>query len=172
MALSRRVGIAKSTAHRLISTLERRGFVVRLPGDGRYVLGLKVFGAVNPLVAPMLHSVLEELARRSGESVNLGALHGGEIVYVDRVESQHALRWGLRVGSRVPVHCSGMGKAILAELPPATRHDVLKSVKLQPFTRHTLTDPTALEEELCRIHAAGYAIDDEEYMEGVLCIAS
>lgn len=170
--LSRRAGIAKSTAHRLVSTLEQRGFVFRLPGGGQYVLGLKAVGAINPLATLILHTALEGLAQHSGESVNLGMLHGPDVVYVDRVESHHALRWGVTVGSRVPVHCSSMGKAILAELPPATRRGLLQSSTLQRLTRNTITDVAALEEELRRVHTDGYAVDDEEYMDGVRCIAA
>ncbi len=170
--LSRHVGIAKSTAHRLLSTLEYRGFVVRCPEDGRYIPGPKVSGVIDARAAPRLRSVLEELALQSGESVNLGVLHGTEIVYVERVESRHALRWGLTVGSRVPVHCSGMGKAILAELPPAVRQDVLRAVPLRCLSHKTMTDPAALDAEVRRVQADGYAIDDEEYMDGVRCIAA
>ncbi len=168
--LSRRVGIAKSTAHRLISTLEHRGFVVRRPDDGRYLPGLKLLA--SPKTASWLHGALEELARHCGESVNLGVLHGVEVVYIDRVESQHALRWGLEIGSHVPAYCSGMGKAILAELPPHIRGHLLDTMILRPLTPHSITDRAALEEELRRVHTQGYAIDDEEYMEGVRCIAA
>jgi len=170
--LSRQVGIAKSTAHRLLSTLEYRGFVARCPEDGRYVPGPKVSGVIDAMAAPRLRAVLEELARECGESVNLGVLRGAEIVYVERVESRHALRWGLTVGSRVPVHCSGMGKAILAELAPAARQDVLRASPLQRLSHRTITDPAALDAELRRVQADGYAIDDEEYMDGVRCIAA
>lgn len=168
--LSRRVGIAKSTAHRLISTLEHRGFVVRRPDDGRYLLGLKVLKSLDS--ASWLHGALEDLARQSGESVNLGVLHGTEVVYIDRVESQHALRWGLNIGSHVPAYCSAMGKAILAELPERTCDHLLESMAPRPLTPHTITNRAALEEELSRVRANGYAIDDEEYMEGVCCIAA
>lgn len=170
--LSRHVGIAKSTAHRLLSTLEYRGFVVRCPEDGRYIPGPKVAGVIDVMAAPRLRAVLEDLARQSGESVNVGVLHGTDIVYVERVESRHALRWELTVGSRVPAYCSGMGKAILADLPPAVRQDVLRAVPLRRLSHKTITDPVALDAELRRVQAAGYAIDDEEYMDGVLCIAA
>jgi DNA-binding IclR family transcriptional regulator len=168
--LSRRVGIAKSTAHRLISTLEHRGFVVRRPDDGRYLPGLKLLA--SPETASWLHGALEELARHSGESVNLGVLHGVDVVYIDRVESQHALRWGLKIGSHVPAYCSAMGKAILAELPLHIQGPLLDTMTLRPLTPHSITDRAALEEELSRVHANGYAFDDEEYMEGVRCIAA
>ncbi len=169
--LSRRVSIAKSTAHRLILTLEHRGFVVRVPESSCYVLGLKVSGTVHQAVKPHIHGILEELAARSGESTNLGVPHGSEVVYVDRVESQHALRWGLSIGSRVPIHCAAMGKAILAALPAQTRNDLLKSLSLQPLTGNTITTLDALTAQLREIQVSGYAIDDEEYMDGVRCIA-
>ena len=162
-----RSGLPKSTTHRLLSTLEVRGFVARDPTAGSYRLGLK---SVTPAGAgPEIRTVLTELATRSGETANLGTLVGREVLYVDRADSPHALRWQLGVGSRVPVHCSGLGKAILAFIDPGdiARH---LSKRLPAQTSKTITDRGAFLAELPEIRRRGFALDQEEFMEGVRCI--
>ena len=163
-----RAGLPKSTTHRLLSTLEMRGFAARDPETGGYRLGLKNVAPVG--AGPQIRHVLEGLADRSGETANLGALIGREVLYVDRADSPQALRWQLGVGSRVPVHSSALGKAILASLP-----DVEVAVhlprRLQRNTPNTITDQDAFLRELDVVRARGYALDDEEFMEGVRCVA-
>jgi DNA-binding IclR family transcriptional regulator len=163
-----RVGLAKSTAHRLLRTLELRGFVARNPLTGGYRPGMKNSGGLGP--GPEIHEVLERLAARSGETANLGALVGAQVLYVDRAESSQALRWQLGVGARVPVHCSGLGKAILS----CSAREVVErlvSSALEPRTDRTITDRDALFAELAISRLRGYALDNEEFMEGVRCIA-
>jgi DNA-binding IclR family transcriptional regulator len=163
-----RTGLPKSTTHRLLSTLERRGLVARDPIAGTYRLATKTFPPVG--AGPGVRGILEDLAARSGETANLGAPIGREVLYVDRADSPHALRWQLGVGSRVPVHCSGMGKAILAFLSPAEVSRRLPR-RLEAFTENTITSRAILLEELGRIRRRGYALDSEEFMDGVRCVA-
>jgi IclR family transcriptional regulator, acetate operon repressor len=160
--------LPKSTTHRLLSTLERRGLVARDPVAGMYRLATKMFTPVG--AGPEVRVILEELASRSGETANLGALIGSEVLYIDRADSPHALRWQLGVGSRVPVHCSGLGKAILAFLPASEVERRLPPV-LKPFTGNTLTDRRALLRELAKVRRRGFALDCEEFMDGVQCVA-
>lgn len=164
-----RVELPKSTVHRLLGTMEIRGFVVRDPLSGGYRLG--VGPAARPGFGPAAHQVLVDLARSSGETANLGTLVGREVLYVDRAESPHALRWQLGVGSRVPVHASGLGKAILAhlEVEAVTR---LLPRRLDAYTGRTITDRGRFLEELSIVRRRGFAIDDEEFMEGVRCVAA
>ncbi len=166
--VSARAGLPKSTTHRLLSTLEMRGFVAKDPETGSYRLGLKHVAPVG--AGPEVREVLESLASRSGETGNLGALVGREVLYVDRADSPQALRWQLGVGSRVPTHCSALGKAILASLPPAelSRH---LGRQLKARTPNTITSRAALLAELATVRRRGYALDDEEFMEGVRCVA-
>jgi DNA-binding IclR family transcriptional regulator len=163
-----RAGLPKSTTHRLLATLERRGFAARDTETGAYRLGLK---HVTPVGAgPEIRSVLRDLARRSGETANLGALVGHEVLYVDRADSPQALRWQLGVGSRVPVHCSALGKAILASFPPPEDGQHLPR-RLRQITPNTITDRAGLLAELEAVRARGYALDEEEFMQGVRCVA-
>jgi DNA-binding IclR family transcriptional regulator len=163
-----RAGLPKSTTHRLLSTLERRGLVARDLDIGTYRLATKTFEPVG--AGPGVRQVLEGLAARSGETANLGALIGSEVLYVDRADSPHALRWQLGVGSRVPAYCSAMGKAILASLSTGEVGRRLPR-RLTPFTRHTITERRALLEQLALVRRRGFAMDDEEFMEGVRCVA-
>src|SRR5205823_1764897 len=98
-----RTGLPKSTTHRLLSTLEQRGLVARDHIAGTYRLATKTFDPVG--AGPGVRHILQDLAARSGETANLGALIGSEVLYVDRADSPHALRWQLGVGSRVPLYC-------------------------------------------------------------------
>lgn len=166
--IAARVELPKSTVHRLLATLDLRGFVIRDPASGSYRLGLK--GIRHAGSGPEIRAVLSHLALSSGETANLGALTGTDVIYVDRVESPQALRWELGVGSRVPAHASGMGKAILAFLDRDLVRRLLPS-KLRAHTARSITDRDALMAELAAIRRRGYAFDDEEFMDGVRCVA-
>jgi IclR family transcriptional regulator, KDG regulon repressor len=166
--IAARSGLAKSTAHRLLRTLELRGFVARNPTSGGYRPGLKNFRGFHG--GPLVHRALSDLAGRSGETANLGALVGFMVLYVDRADSPQALRWQLGVGERVPAHCSGLGKAILAHVS-ADAVERLLPPRLDALTSKTITDRRAFIENLAETRRRGYAVDDEEFMEGVRCVA-
>jgi DNA-binding IclR family transcriptional regulator len=163
-----RSGLPKSTTHRLLATLARRALVLRDPGTGKYRLATKTYEPVG--AGPGVRQVLEDLATMSGETANLGALIGNEVLYVDRADSPHALRWQLGVGSRVPAHCSALGKAILASMPPGEAVRRLPR-RFEAFTARTLTNRAAFMDELARTRARRFAVDDEEFMDGVRCVA-
>jgi IclR family transcriptional regulator, KDG regulon repressor len=167
-AIAAETGLAKSTTHRLLSTLELRGFVSRDLAAGTYRAGFKATPGLASVTE--IHGVLLDLARRSGETANLGTLAGRDVVYVDRAESPQALRWQLGVGSRVPAHCSGLGKAILAFLDDAAVQRVLTKPR-RTLTDRTITDADALRAELALTRRRGHAIDNEEFMDGVRCVA-
>jgi DNA-binding IclR family transcriptional regulator len=160
--------LPKSTVHRLLATLEVRGYTVRDRLTGSYRLGPKIstrFGTSR-----VVHDILTAVAMRSGETANLGVLVGAEVMYVDRADSPQALRWQMGVGSKVPAHCSGLGKILLAQL----RDDVvdrLLPVPLEVHTKHTITGIAQLLEELAEVRRCNYALDDEEFIDGVRCVA-
>jgi DNA-binding IclR family transcriptional regulator len=166
--IAARSGLAKSTAHRLLRTLELRGFVARNPTSGSYRPGLKNFRGFHG--GPLVHRALSDLAERSGETANLGALVGSMVLYVDRADSPQALRWQLGVGERVPAHCSGLGKAILAHVHRDAVERILPE-RLEALTPRTITDRDAFLAHLAEVRRRGYALDDEEFMEGVRCVA-
>jgi DNA-binding IclR family transcriptional regulator len=170
-------GMPKPTLHRMLQQLEGAGLLQR-EGDGRhYGIGTRLRRlAENLLLNDSLHgarhTVLRQLVEEIGESCNLTALSGSEVVYLDRVETAAPLRFYLHSGSRVPVHCSASGKIFLAQMSAAQRRRLLSNAPLEPYTPRTLTDPDALEKEVQRVRKDGYAIDNEEFLPGLLCIAA
>ncbi len=160
--------LPKSTVHRLLATLEARGYALRDAASGSYRLGPKVSARFG--TSREVHDILSDMAMRSGETVNLGVLVGPEVMYVDRADSPQALRWQMGVGSKVPAHCSGMGKAMLAHLSDTALTRLLPD-PLPAHTARTVRSLERLRSELAEVRERGYAIDDEEFMDGVRCVA-
>lgn len=174
-ALAAEIPTAKSTTHRYVTTLISRG-VVRRDELGRLFLGLKLIELAGSLLdsddlGTAANPLLHQLAARTGETVHLGTLSDGEIVYIAKVESPHSVRLVSRIGARVPLYCSAMGKATLAHLGPEARAAAF-AVPREARTDHTLIDEADLVAELERVREAGVAIDDEENEIGVRCIGT
>jgi DNA-binding IclR family transcriptional regulator len=168
--------IPQPTAHRIVGTLEKLGFIGREPGRRRIVEGPRLVSlGLNALQAAATnracHAVLEALAKKTGESCNLGVMANGQVVYVDRVESQWPLGLRFETGSRVPMHCTAIGKLLLSQLPEGSLDAHLASGALTRYTATTITDARRLKAELARIRRQGYSIDNQEFMSGVVCIA-
>jgi IclR family transcriptional regulator, acetate operon repressor len=170
------LGIPKPTAHRIVHMLEDEGLLQREPGSNRYVPGARLERLGLDIVAASMsraprHAILQSLSQQIGETCNFGVMAGSHAVYLDRVES--AWPFGLRFepGSRVPLHCTSMGKLFLSLLPPSKRALMLRSIPLYRYTENTFTDIGLLEEELEKIHAAGVSLDDQEFLAGVVCVA-
>jgi DNA-binding IclR family transcriptional regulator len=168
--------LPQPTAHRIVGSLEKLGFVGREPGRRRIVegarfvrLGLDVLRAAAG--SGSRHAVLAALAKKSGESCNLGVLAGGHVVYVDRVETQWPLGLRFEPGSRVPLHCTAIGKLLLAQLPDDVLDSHLQAGALARYTGTTITDARKLRAELKKTRAQGYSVDNEEFMSGVVCLA-
>jgi DNA-binding IclR family transcriptional regulator len=105
-------------------------------------------------------------------AVHFGVLSGADLVYVDKLDARRAYRMASTVGMRLSLHCTAMGKAVLAELPPEVRRSMVSATDLLPHTPRTITDLHELDLELDRVAAAGFAVDNEENEEGVRCIAA
>ncbi|MEQ9107343.1 MAG: IclR family transcriptional regulator [Limnobacter sp.] len=169
-------GLPKPTLHRMLQQLEGVG-VLQRESDGRhYSTGVRLRRlASNLLINNTYHGsrrlVLRQLVEEVGESCNLTAFTGSEVVYLDRVETAAPLRFYLRPGSRVPAHCSSSGKLFLAQMTAAQRRRLLGHTQLTSFTNKTETDPVKLEKDLETVRRNGYAIDDEEFLPGLLCVA-
>jgi IclR family acetate operon transcriptional repressor len=172
--ISQRLGIVKSSGFRLLCTLERRGYVERL--DGRYQLGViwRSYGRTIPhhslteLALPYMHRLLD----RFGETINLGVLRDGEVVYLEILESRYSFRMAARVGARAPVHSSALGKAIAAYLPDDEVDAIIRKQGLPRLTPRTITTPTAWRRELARTRARGYAEDEGETEPEASCIGA
>ena len=175
--LSRRSRLHKSTVHDILHTLCHHRLVEQDPATKRFRLaaGLLEFSAhvrerLDLRRAARAH--LGELARRTGETIFLGTFDGDHVMIVDREESRHDLKITSSVGRRIP-HCAGaFGKVFLAAMPPAERDRLLKRRPLRAFTPRSVTDPEAYGRDLARVRRDGFALDDEEYLDGVRAAAA
>lgn len=175
--LVEQTGLPKPTLHRMLQQLEAGGLLQREVDGRHYAMGTRLRRlAENLLLNDSLHgarhTVLRHLVEEVGESCNITCLSGSEVVYLDRVETAAPLRFYLHPGSRVPVHCSASGKIFLAQMGTAQRHRLLAHCTLDAYTPQTLTDPALLEREVARVRKQGFAIDNEEFLPGLLCIAA
>lgn len=170
-------GLVRPTAHRLLSTLIDHGLVAQDPATKEYRAGLKLFELSNEVarsldVRPQALPEIRQLSRETNETVHLGILDEGEVVYIDKVESAQTIRMYSAVGKRAPAHCTAVGKALLAYLPAESLRQVIQARGLREFTRTTITTIDALERDLELIRERGYAIDDGEHEPEIRCVAS
>ncbi len=173
--LSAAVGLPRPTIYRLVHTLEAHGLLVS--SDSRYAIGPRVLWLAGRRLQQIeLRAAgrphLVELARRTGETAHLAVLEQGQVVYIDKVESGGPLRMASTVGAIMPAHCTALGKAMLAFLPPAQLQEVLRTHGLPRRTANTITDPARLLAELAAVRARGYAIDNVENEEGIRCVGA
>lgn len=165
----------KVTVHRLLATLENRGFIERI-GNG-YTMGIKVV----ELSSMKLNNVelkteatpyLRKLVRELGLPVQMAILEGQEAVFIDKVESLTSLRMYSQIGKRIPVYSSGVGKALLLRKTDEEILNLLSKVEFIQFTSKTLTSAEAVLEEIKRARITGYTVDNEEHEEGIICVAA
>ena len=175
-ALAARTSLHVSTVHRLLSTLLRRGYVRQNADTSRYYAGPKLatlaegrsrFGEMRLRARPILRAITET----TRETANLVVLDDAAAVYIDTVPSPQVVRLFTAIGNRVPLHATGAGKCILASLPQPKRDTLLARLELRPYTPHTIVDAAALRRALDEARERGFALDDEEYDEGVRCVA-
>ena len=166
-------GMPLSSIHRLVRTLVARGYVRQLPSR-RYVLGPRLIhlGEIaSRTLATWARPHLSQLVDAIGETANLAMLDGDRVVYAAQVPSRHSMRMFTEVGRRVHLHCTGVGKVLLAGLPDDAVREVLARAGMPARTARTLTDPDALLAELHRVAGQGFALDDGEEEAGVRCVA-
>ncbi|PRX32484.1 IclR family transcriptional regulator [Orenia metallireducens] len=176
-ALANRLDIHKSSVHRLLSTLVYRGLVKQDSKTDNYKLGLKLFELGSRIfneleIREYAKPYLEELVAETDEAVHLVIMDQGEIVYIDKVESSKAIRMNSQIGKRVPVHCSAVGKAMLAYYPELKVDQIIKEQGLAKYTENTITDASEFKEHLKQVKEQGYAIDDVEHELGIRCVAA
>lgn len=164
------IGVDKGSASRLVSTLAHYGYAEKDKATRRYHLGPQVIRLSRTLLLGMtLRNValpfLRQLTDRTGECSHLAVLMQGQALYIEQVESPATLRVNVQVGQSAPLHCTALGKALLAY------SSLNLALPLQSYTPRTLTDPDALARHLAQVRRQGYAEDDEEYDPGVRCLA-
>lgn len=173
--IAKRSGMSRPTVYRLLSTLESRGYLAN--NEHEYLLGSKILNLSAILLDTMdlptlAHPYLRHLCEASGETTYISILDGTHILYVNKVESSQSIRSNCTIGTRNPLHCSSMGKAILAQLEVDELNDLLNRIELIPRTSNTITDCDALLKELEKVKSWGYSIDDEEIEDNVRCVGA
>ena len=175
--ISTALKVAKSTAHRLLMSLEEHKYVQKFGRESTYRLGLK-FIEMNYIVTKNLDVVelarplIETLSAETGEIVHLVMLDGQEIVYIDKVENSSTIRIYSQVGRRAPLFCTAVGKAILAHLNENEAKQMISKIKFKRFTDYTLTSMESLENELVSIKTNAYSYDNEEHEMGIRCVGA
>ncbi len=171
------LALPKATAYRLVDGLVSSGYLAREPLRKRLTVGSRLtelaFGAMRASMRDSSrHALLRRLVHQVNETCNIGVMLHGEVVYLDRVEAEHwPLRLQFSAGSRVPLHCSAIGKLFLALMPATRRRRLLQSLELRRFTDTTITERPRLEAELKQIRKEQVSFDREEYLVGVVCMA-
>ena len=166
-------GLPAPTVHRLLRTLVDRGYMRRLP-NRHYALGFRFvpLGTVaGALVGTDAEGVLAGLVTALGESANVAILSGDRAEYVAQVPSGHSMRLFTEVGRRVELHCTGVGKAMLAQLDDAGVEAIARRAGLTAYTEHTITTPEQLQAAVADVRQRGYALDEQEQELGVRCVA-
>ncbi|MFF0340149.1 IclR family transcriptional regulator [Kribbella sp. NPDC004875] len=174
--LATELGVHKTTVLRLLRTMEAERFV-RRDSAHRYRLGSRLFALAD--VAREQHVVrevaaphLRELNQRTGQTVHLAAWENGEVIYIDKLDSMRAVRMYSQVGVPAALHCTAVGKVLLAAQPKRTREAVLQALDLRSYTQNTITDLDRLRDELATTKERGWAQDKAEHEAFINCIGA
>ncbi len=176
-ALAQASGLPPSTVHRLLTTLAAHGFVESGEQDQTWTIGVEAFRVGQAFhrrfkVATMGRPMMRELMEATGETANIGIFEGGDVVFISQVESAEPIRAFFRAGERRHAHASGIGKALLAEMPRERVERLVRDKGLPRFTDATVTDAERLFADLDEIRRRGWSLDDEERSRGMRCIAA
>lgn len=171
------LGLAPSTAHRLLNSLRSHDFVDVDDTQGLWSIGVNAFSIGNAYLKKrdfiaQARPFMKRLVAETGETSNLGIVEQNSVVYVGQVESPQTMRMVVSLGSRAPLHASGVGKALLSAMPRKDALEIIRKTGMAAFTAHTLIHPSQFELELGKISQQGYSLDDEEQFEGLRCIAA
>jgi DNA-binding IclR family transcriptional regulator len=169
-------GLRKTSCFRILQTLTRSGFALKDKDTGGYFIGPKIISIgltalENRGIRELAMPFMKEIRQKTGATVNLAILNGSDVIFVERLQSAHIVEGNLRVGSRLSAHLSSMGKVILAHLPETELNVVLKQIRFERKTDKTVASVKALKEELKKIRAAGFAVNNEELATGLFAIA-
>ncbi|MFM1654632.1 IclR family transcriptional regulator [Brevibacillus sp. B_LB10_24] len=175
--ISKEMDLNKTSVYRMLSTFVKHGYVEQDAGTERYKLGYKVLELSSSLLDSIdlrteAKMYLEELSQFTNEVIHLVVYDRGEVVYIEKLEGNETLRMHSKVGSRAPMHCTSVGKVILAYLPPSEVSKILEDHALEPHTIYTITDKETLYQQLNQIRTQGYALDLEENELSISCISA
>ncbi|PVU83213.1 IclR family transcriptional regulator [Cellulomonas sp. WB94] len=169
-------GLAKATTHRILGTLLGHGFVA-LAADGSYLPGPKILSLAGRAleridISAIAQPFVDDLVAKAHCTVHLGVVNGDEIVYLIRSDSDKPYRMPSRVGNAIPLHSSGIGKAVLSGYTDDSLRRFVERAGLAPRTEHTITTLDALRAEVATVRELGYAMDREENVPGLVCVAA
>jgi IclR family transcriptional regulator, KDG regulon repressor len=174
--ISERMQLHKSTVHSLLKTLQNQHYIEQNLENGKYRLGMKLFERGNLVIRSLdIRTIakrhLIDLSVKTGNTVHLVILDGKEGIYIDKVEGSSATVLYSRIGRRIPVHCSAVGKALVGYKSKEEMKDILKGYKYKQQTVNTITNEKDFLAELEKVKKNGYALDSEENEPGITCIA-
>jgi DNA-binding IclR family transcriptional regulator len=172
--MARLLKMNKTTLFRFLSTLESLKLLDKR--DDFYVPGIKLFelGSKVPVkqsIVDRVHPFLAGLTTEVNETVNMGELSNGQVLYLDKTESQRSLQIQTYIGRYTDLHCTALGKAILSILPEPKRDKIMAGLSFTAKTRNTITNPQKLRDQVRKVCERGYSIDMEELEEGLHCVA-
>lgn len=177
--LSKRVGLNKSTVHRLLNTLIYKGYVNQNPENNKYNLSLKFLVIGNKLLTSLdIISIakphISKLSEKTNEVVHLVLIDKDEIVYIDKEESNNTIRMHSYIGKRIPIYCTAVGKSYMANLNDNEFSEVWNNIenKLVKLTENTIMSKAEMLTEINKIKKVGYSIDNEENEKGVICVSA
>ncbi|MFE8697358.1 IclR family transcriptional regulator [Cytobacillus sp. FJAT-53684] len=174
--IANQMDINKSSVYRILSTLVQYGYIEQDKDTERYKLGYKFLEVSSRLLESIdlrteAKPFLQELEKETNEVIHLVVYDQGEVVYIEKLDGNEALRMHSKVGKRAPMHCTSVGKAILAHLPSALVQDIIERKGLPSHTDKTITDKDVFLEELAEVRSKGFALDLQENEYGITCIA-
>ncbi len=175
--IARKTALPRSTAHHLLRALVEFGYLVQNGGARTYALAPKLFQLTGRTwskeqLAEIAMPFLDELSHRTGEGTSLAVLRDGVVTVIAKREPEGPVRVVQEIGARRPLHCTAVGKALAAWLPEQELEAIIGRTVFERMTANTITSRTALYRELARIRATGFALDNEEHIKGIRCIAS
>ncbi|AXK38082.1 glyoxylate bypass operon transcriptional repressor IclR [Crenobacter cavernae] len=177
--LALQVGLPNSTTHRLLTTMQQAGFVQQVGDLGLWTIGVRAFTVGSAFLdsrelITISYPIMRRLVDAAGETANLTVLDREEslAVLIGQVECREMMRMLAPIGSRMPLHASGAGKAFIATLTDDEVSDSLRKTGLAQYTHSTINTPAKLKEEISRIRRQGFSFDDEEHAVGLRCVAA
>lgn len=170
------LGLPKSTVYGILLTLEGEGFIRRNPIDGRFELGLTLFELGSSAVARIdfrkeALPFMDELMTKTRETCNLGVIDGNEAIYLEKVECPRPVKLSSWPGKRIPLHCTALGKVLLAGQPDNRVNAIIEKTRFEPYTPNSITTPERLWAEIAEVRRQGYAVDNEEHEPEIRCVA-
>lgn len=175
--LTKKTGLPKPTVYRIAEALNKVNILSKDDNVSKYRIGVKLF-ELGSLYLETLElrklafPEIEKLSKYTEESIHMGVLDGNEVTSIEGLGSTHNLQAKLWIGKRSPIYCTSIGKAILAFLPKKEQEEILTTIEFKRYTENTITDKKNLKKELESIRRQGFALDNEEHDEGIMCVGA